>query len=378
MSGSGQDRLVAYVTSHGFGHLNRTVSVLNLIPADVPITIRCHPDLFEHWGERLQRPADLEAFVSDSGAINPPGDSAATDGPATIERAMAVHQAALGRLDDEADRLRDLRAACVLVDAPPLPLPAARSSGIPGFVLTNFTWADIYEPYARRIGGEAPGFVRDLKAAYRQATALFRAEPALSMRWMPRSIAVGIVANQGRDRSRELRASLGLGDREKLVYFYVGRYGQEAMGWERVADLGARGIHFVGFHPASVGPLANLHVVPATEWTGADLAASADAIVAKAGYGSTCEAILAGTPMIYPPRVGFAEHRALDRGLRAWGGGVPVSQRDFHELRLEKALKQALERQPGPSPYPTDGARRVADHLTRICRGVAVAGWGSS
>lgn len=366
-------RLVVYVTSHGFGHLNRTVSVLNQVPLDLPITIRCHPDLFPHWGERLRRPADLEAHVSDSGAINPPGDSAATDGPATIDRAIRVHRSALEQLDAEVDRLRDLQAACVLADAPPLPLLASDRAGVPGFLLANFTWADIYEPHARTIGGEAPGFVRDLRAAYRTATALFRAEPALAMRWLPRSIEVGIVATQGQDRSRELRQALGLGPREKLVYFYVGRYGQDAMGWDRVAAMGALGIHFVGFHPAPIGPLANLHVVPATDWTGADLAASADAIVAKAGYGSTSEAILAGKPMIYPPRVGFAEHRALDRGLRAWGGGVPVSARDFQGFRLKTALKRALAWKPGPPPFPTDGARRVAEHLARIARGIEPA-----
>ena len=65
--------------------------------------------------------------------------------------------------------------------------------------------------------------------------------------------------------------------------------------------------------------------------------------MAKAGYGTVCEAMVAGTPMIYPPRTGFAEHRVLDRALRAWGGGVPASARDFAELRLERSST-------GPSP----------------------------
>ncbi len=42
-----------------------------------------------------------------------------------------------------------------------------------------------------------------------------------------------------------------------------------------------------------------------------------------------------GTPMIYPPRRGFAEFRSLDRALRSWEGGVPVSSRDFQGFRLE-------------------------------------------
>jgi hypothetical protein len=180
-------------------------------------------------------------------------------------------------------------------------------------------------------------------------------------------IEVGMVVTPGRDRSAELRRRLGLGSSDRLVYFYVGRYGQEDLGWDHLGRLGDRGIHFIGFHPAPGGPLANLHVVPADEWTGADLAASADAIVAKAGYGTACEAMVAGTPLIYPPRTGFAEHRALVRGLAAWGGGIPASARAFAELRLERLLDRAFALRPGPPPFPTDGAGRVAAHLTRVC-----------
>ena len=82
--------LAVYVTSHGFGHLNRTAAVLNRVPLDVPIAIKSHQSLFDHWRERLRRPAELEAFVSDAGAVDPPGDSASTDGPATLALAAGV------------------------------------------------------------------------------------------------------------------------------------------------------------------------------------------------------------------------------------------------------------------------------------------------
>src|SRR5271157_3981929 len=52
-------KLAFYVTSHGFGHLNRTVAVINHVPADLPVVIRSHPNLFPHWRERLTRPAEL-------------------------------------------------------------------------------------------------------------------------------------------------------------------------------------------------------------------------------------------------------------------------------------------------------------------------------
>ncbi|WZO95800.1 hypothetical protein EP7_002770 [Isosphaeraceae bacterium EP7] len=359
--------LAVYVTSHGFGHLNRTVAVLNRVPADVAVDIHCHPNLFEAWRQRLVRDAGLHEHVSDSGAVNPPGDSAATDGPASIAAARSIYETSIGRVDAEAEALRASGAAAVLCDAPPLPLVAARRAGIPGFLLANFTWADIYGPHARNLGGDAPAFVAEVHRAYQDATALFRAEPALPMEDVAPIIEVGMVCSAGVDRGAELRGLLKLSSSDKLVYFYVGRYGQADMDWHRLAEFA--GVHFVAFHPAPGHDLPNLHVVAPEHWTGADLAASADAMVVKAGYGTACEAMAAGTPMIYPPRVGFAEHEALDRALTAWGGGVPTTEREFNELRLGRALDRAFSLKPGPPPFPADGADRVAGHLTAVCRG---------
>ncbi|WP_165226497.1 hypothetical protein [Aquisphaera insulae] len=362
------DRLAFFVTSHGFGHLNRAVAAINKVPAKIPVVIRSHPDLFPHWNERLTRPAELSAHVSDSGAINPPGDSTATDGPATLAAAARIHEEAMGRLDADARWLTDHGIAAILCDAPAMPLLAARHAGVPGACLVNFTWADIYGPYAKAAGRHALELVAAIRTAYRSATRVFRCEPALAMSWLPRQENVGIVANPARDRRRELRSLLGLGPREKLAYFYVGRYGQDGLDWERLERFGDRGIHFVGYHAAPVGPLKNLHVIPAHDWRGSDLIFATDALVAKAGYGTVSEAMAYGRPMIYPPRTGFSEFRALDRALRAWGGGIPVSSRDFSGFRLEQALDRAFATGPLRPPYPTDGADRVAGELAALCR----------
>jgi hypothetical protein len=359
--------VAVYVTSHGFGHLNRTAAVLNRIPRRIRVSIRSHPNLFEIWRQRVTRPVELGAFVSDSGAVNPPGDSNATDGPASLELAIRVHAEAMTRLDGEADWLRENRIDVIACDAPAPPLVAARRAGIPGFLMSNFTWVDIYAPYARELGGEALRLVADLRSDYRHATALLRMRPALKMAWLRPAIDVGMVVNQGRNRRSELVRALGLGPRDRVVYLYVGRYGQADLDWSRLERFGERGIHFVGYDPAPGGGPSNLHVIPSAVWPGGDLIASTDAAVAKAGYSTACEAMASGTPMIYPPRRGFAEFRSLDRALRDWPGGVPISSRDFQGLRLERALDRALSVKPGPPPFPADGAAQIARHLAAIC-----------
>jgi len=364
--------LAVFVTSHGFGHLNRTAAVLNRIPEDVPIVVRCASDLFDHWRDRLGRPARYVPYVSDAGTAHPPGQSADVDGPASLERAAAVHDNALQSLDDLCDALRSERAAAVVCDASAVPLVAAKRLGIPGFLLSNFTWVEILRPHAEELGGRWPAFVDRLQAAYDHATAILRINPALAMAGRAPAIDVGMVTNAGCDRQAELRRTLGLLGQEKLIYLYLGRYGSDDFGWRRLEPLSKRGLHFVGFQEGtSSRPVSNAPTVPPESWTGADLAASCDVVVAKAGYGTICEAIVAGTPMIYPPRSGFAEHEALEDALTAWGGGLRVPKADFERLRIEPFIEQALELRPGPPPFPTDGSERVAAFLTALSRGEA-------
>jgi hypothetical protein len=365
--------VAVYVTSHGFGHLNRTAAVINRIPRGIPVSVRSDANLFDHWRQRVTRPVDLGSFVSDSGAVNPPGDSNATDGQASIECAIKVRANAMARLDEEVDWLREQRIDAIACDAPAPPLVAASRARIPGFLMSNFTWADIYAPYARKLGKTALGLVANLRSDYRHASALLRMQPALKLAWLKPVVDVGMVVNQGRRRRAELIRTLGLSPRDRVVYLYVGRYGQDDLDWSRLERFGERGIHFVGYDPAPGAGPRNLHVIPSADWPGGDLIASTDAVVAKAGYSTACEAMASGTPMIYPPRRGFAEFRSLDQALRSWAGGVPISSREFQGFRLEHALEHALTFEPGAPPFPADGAARIARYLASVCRNPAAA-----
>jgi hypothetical protein len=246
-----------------------------------------------------------------------------------------------------------------------VPLEAASRAGVPAFALANFLWSEIYEEHAGAADPEAMELVRTIRRCHGRATATFRTPPALALDGAVNIVDVGMVLTPGRDRKRELREQAGARPGDRLVSLYVGRYGQEGLPWHRLAEL--RDVVFVSFHdlPEGVSPVPRWQVVSPAEWTGADLAASVDAIVAKAGYGSVCEAIAAGTPMIYPPREGFAEFAALDQVLRRWGGGVPIREEAFLDLNLSEPLETALALRPGPCPCPTDGAETVAGELSR-------------
>ena len=177
-----------------------------------------------------------------------------------------------------------------------------------------------------------------------------------------------MVVTPGRDRRAELRERLGLASADRLVYFYVGRYGQDGPGLGAARPAGGSGHPLRRVPPRRRRPAGRTCTSSRpTSGPGPTSPPRPTRSVAKAGYGTVCEAMVAGTPMIYPPRTGFAEHRALDRGPAT--PGAAASRRrpgDFAELRLEAALDRAFALKPGPPPFPADGAAasRIASPQT--------------
>ena len=358
-------RIAYYVTSHGYGHLNRAAAVVEALPEHVTVVVKTHRDLFDRWRESVGRPCELLEGVFDCGAVHPPGESSRVDPQATLERYAQVHAVGVEGLAHEVTYLRDGPFDAVVCDVAPLPLRAAKMAGIPGLLVANFTWSDIFRPYARRCPGVFSQLLHEMQEEYAQANVLLRAEPALPPNGIARVREVGLVTRRGRNRRSELLTELRLPRHSRLVYLYVGRYGQDDMQWQnltRLADL-----EFVTYHTLDLG-LPNWHVVDPGRWPPRDLTASVDAMVAKAGYGTVTDAMTHRVPLVFPPRFGFAEHRVLAAGLRRWGGGVPISTREFKQLRLRTALETACHLRPAPPPWPCDGAQRCVREILRCAR----------
>ena len=172
--------------------------------------------------------------------------------------------------------------------------------------MTNFTWADIYAPYARAAAAKRPRLVAELRAC------LPPGDGDLPDRAGHADVLA--VASHRRRHGRQpgtrppRRASPAHRPERRPINWSI----STSAAMDRATSIGRgwsgsprEGIHFLSYHPAPAGRPDNLHVVPSADWPGGDLIASSDAILAKAGYGTVCEAMACGTPMIYPPRRGF-------------------------------------------------------------------------
>ena len=113
-------------------------------------------------------------------------------------------------------------------------------------------------------------------------------------------------------------------------------------------------------------PVANVRAFDARRWRYADVAASVDAVVSKAGYGTLTECIANGIPLIYLPRYGFCEHEALVVGMNAWGGGIEISESAFLAGEWEAALRSALAARPDSGVFAINGADVIASKLVEL------------
>jgi L-arabinokinase len=270
----------------------------------------------------------------------------------------------VARATNELADLERRNARLIVTDVPSFPLTLAARLGVPGVCVANFTWADIYAELGQRAEPGLAPVAERLAAEYAQATLLLDAGLSLPMPYFPRRANVGIVARPHRDRRDELVRHLGVDDHKRIALLYVGDWGLP-LRWPLLETFSPHW-HFVSLSPPPVS-MANLTVLPQTALPHPDLVASCDLVISKPGYGLVGECLSSGTPLLYCPRVGFAEYAALDAALSSWRGGLRLSTADFMALNWRAALEQVPARGSVPE-VATNGGPHAAAQLTQIYR----------
>ncbi len=349
--------VVAYVSGHGFGHSAREVEVLRRLPPEIPLVVKtAAPEWF--WREEVQRPFELVPDAYDVGCLQTNSLDVAAAATYDAYREVAARNEAR-RSEEEVD-LRRRGARVVITDVPSFPLTIAAHLGLPGLCVANFTWTDIY---AGLVDAE-PRFmpvVVELEREYALATLLLDADLSLPMPYFPHRERIGLVARPHRERRDELVALLGVEQTKRLALVYAGNWGLP-LPWERLQTF--TDWHFVSLAAPPVS-VANLTVLPRRALPHADLVASVDLVISKAGYGLVGECLSAGTPLLYCPRPDFAENTALDAALSAWPGGLRASAEDFLAAHWEPFLKQVPPRGAVPR-YTADGGENASGIIARF------------
>jgi hypothetical protein len=304
---SGRPPAIAFfISPHGFGHAARAAALiqrLHELRTDLRfVAVTTIPQWFLR--DSVSTPLEFVPEVVDVGLVQ---RSAVTeDLPATVRKLDALYPPRPDRVAALAATLKAQGCAAVVADIAPLGLSVARAAGIPGILVENFTWDWIYAAYERL----EPGLAR-----HRKTIAGLLADADLHIQTAPvcdpqgGALQVGPICRRPRLGRAAARASLAVGDRERLVLVSMG--GVPAR-FDFAWRLEGRSERFLligetpGDWPRNVLTLPSRsgHYHP-------DLVMAADVVVGKLGYSTVGEASRSGVDWIWVDRPAFPETAIL-------------------------------------------------------------------
>ena len=348
-----------YITSHGYGHAVRSAAVCNCLPEGTRLSIRSDisPNFFD---EELILPHGIRPGGFDVGCLQRDGVTVLVEETLRAYRDIAAKNRS--SLDDEARWCVDNRVDCVVSDITPFAFEVADKAGIPSVAISNFTWHDIYSPYIDKYQ-EYTSILSDMAGQYRKASIALALYPSLPMTVFGGKLPVPILGKRGRNRRDGINAAFGIDNGKRLGLIYTGNFGLDGVDWLRLEEID--GWEFAGVYPLRGSP-RNYHTVTKDQFRYQDMSASADAIIAKMGYGVFSESLLNGIPLIYPPREDFAEFPALDAEARRLRSGVCVDTETFAAVGWRNLLDGIIAGGSAVKPVDGGGAALCASEIMKI------------
>ncbi len=347
--------ILYYITGHGYGHGVRSCAIINALPPDIRVTIRTSlPETF--FAEELHHAYRYYPAVFDCGCVQI--DGVLVDIPATLRTYADIALRNEHLLEADADWCRAEGVSLIVTDMAPFPCAVAVRAGIPSIAVGNFSWCDIYEPYLAEVPSFAP-VLAGMRAQYASANLLLALDPPNAMSDFPVRIPIPAIGRNGRNRSRELREAYRIPPADRICLIYTGNYGMDSVLWKRLESF--TGWTFVGVYPLPGDP-ANFRCISKSDFSFPDISASADLVLSKLGYGIITECFAEGIPLIYLPRVDFAEYPVLARAVTEWGHGIEVSEEAYYSLDIAAELALVIAR-PRPVPQSCRGAEIAAGEI---------------
>ena len=352
------------ITSHGLGHLTRTLAVINEFLAAYPdmqaivsTGVSRERVAIDLKGPFLYRQMEYEPGTAQKNCFE-------VDGQQTGEAYRAFFRKRKQKLRAEENFIKKFKCQGVVSDIPALPVRAAANLGIPAVGFSNFTWDWILEPIFA--GSKLEYIVEQLAEDYSRGHLHLRLPFSPNISPFSCYEDVPLVGRIARLSPAQVRQRLGIDpiDNRSLVVVCPG--GWEPESWDSVHVGGCAGARFimVGDLPISAdAPTVHLpHELPAG-LSFPDLVQAADLVLAKPGYGIVSECVLHRTPVVLVERPDFRETPVLLKWMEEIGPHSEISLRDFFSGCWEEPIQQALTSGVSWKRFERDGARKVALRL---------------
>ena len=327
------------ITNHGFGHAVRASSVVHQIQQLCPDVLIIMVTTAPRWllesyidGDFIQRQRPFDVGVIQS-------DSLTMDKETTLAKLNEIRAKERSIIASEVNFLRQNKVDLVLADIPPLAARIAKYAEVPCWMLSNFGWDFIYEPW----GGEFVEIADWISGCFGECDRLFRLPLHEPMGAFPNIEDVGLTGGTPRYDEAQLREYLGIKTPpEKTVLLTFGGLGLDKLPYQNLARF--PDWQFITFD-ANAPELTNLINVknttqfPTSGWGIAaanrirpvDLMPICGRVVSKPGYSTFAEALRLETPIVSVSREGFAESAILLEGIQDYSQHQIITPEEFFE-----------------------------------------------
>ncbi len=352
------------VTSHGLGHLTRSVAVLKEIHAVWPdcalyvsttinaAWIKSQLDFEVHWRDQGYEPGALQRNCFE------------VDVPATVRAYRGFGEQYQERLDRECEFLRSQPFIGVISDIAALPIRAAAEVGIPAVGISNFSWDWILEPWC---AGGNESIVTKLAEDYGTGTRQLCLPFGPDRSSFPAYERAPLISRRAGRKPAEVRQALELPAGRIAVVCPGGWTADE---WPAIrARCGDFQLVTVGDLPIDSDTSCRRlpHQLPAG-LTLPDLVAAADVVVGKPGYGLASECVTHRVPFAMVERPNFRETPALVAHMARVGRCSVATLERFFSGDWQPMLEGALTGGSDWAEVDPDGARRVAERVVQLLK----------
>ena len=343
-------KIAFFISDHGFGHIMRNLPVAE--------------ELLKRGHEIIIVTGEKQAGVSLTYLENYSEDRLKfiicnTDAGLIVRPGTLIidHKATVAKVRDHVERWTELiadapGADAYVVDIVPWALTAAKEKGIPSFLISNFTWLDQY-------GGFLP---KELLEKYENAYAdadnvIFHAlvnEPTRKL-FGSGCEEAGFVA---RPFHMDLVAKIRDGHKRPIVFLSLGA-SNDGLDFE----INVSGLPYDFISTQALKLIGdNVEYLDATVPNSQDYVKAADFCIAKAGWSTVSEAMIAGVPFAVLERDDTPEDTMTIAMLTNLGAALSLKA---EEMRDMKGLLRRMEEYRWPEKHYQNNYGRVADIIIR-------------
>lgn len=349
-----------YISGHGFGHATRMIAVMKALRRFEPgmdLFIRTAVPEWLFRGEIQENFAIFPARI-DAGVVEK--DLFSQDSLATLEAAAAIFSDEQERVAEEARFALEHKADVIVSDIPPLASIIGHKISVPVVAIGNFSWDFVYRPYARQ-HPEYSYLISAIEEAYAKTTLMLRLPLGHEMRPFPDVRDIPFIAREPSSSPEETRRALGLEECGRPIILVAVRQGFDASkAVVRLAEeAGCKVLVFGDIGDARHPDVLRLDKPWQSRFL--DVLAASDAIVSKLGYGIVADCLAAHTPLIFPPRLDWAEHDLLVGGLQGVLPALNMPMEDFKNGEWATQVTQFLSKPMVWGDVDTGGAIIAAD-----------------